>query len=132
MRKNKELHESDIVLVWRGSYRIGDVGQIHEKDIKSIFTGELQFFRIVGDNKYGLTNHNLFIILKSKLVHEQFNHLIFIDTTLPTLYNRWKKLKIPLYSRKHMANLNEKAEHLFNLRKEYWSSMENIDVENIN
>ena len=129
MRKNKRLYESDIVLVRRGSYRIGDVGQIHEKDINSIFTGELQFFRVDENNKYGLTNFNLFIILNSHIVRDQFSHLIFIDTTLPTLYERWKKLKIPLYSREKMVQLDKDGKHLFNLRKEYWSIFGRISDE---
>ncbi len=126
MRKDKVLHESDIVLVRRGSYRIGDVGQIHEKDVNSIFTKELQFFRVNEDNDYGLTNHDLFIILKSSVVREQFDHLIFIDTTLPTLYNRWKKLKIPLYSKDVMEKLNKEGKYLFDLRKEYWKKFTDI------
>ena len=129
MRKNKRLYESDIVLVRRGSYRIGDVGQIHKKDIDSIFTGELQFFRVHENNNYGLTNFNLFIILNSHIVRDQFSHLIFIDTTLPTLYERWKKIKIPLYSKEKMEQLDKHGKHLFNLRKEYWSIFEKISVE---
>ena len=127
MRKNIELFESDIVLVRRGSYRIGDVGQLHHKDLNSIFTGELQFFRVNDKNKYGLTNYNLFIILNSNVVREQFNHLIFIDTTLPTLYNRWNKLKIPLYSKKEMDYIDDEGKHLFDLRKEYWELMDEIN-----
>ncbi|MBQ9025640.1 MAG: N-6 DNA methylase [Methanobrevibacter sp.] len=127
MRKNTELYESDIVLVRRGSYRIGDVGQLHNKDLNSIFTGELQFFRVKENNNYGLTNYNLFIILNSHIVREQFNHLIFIDTTLPTLYNRWNKLKIPLYSKKDMDYINNEGKYLFNLRKEYWEHMDELN-----
>ena len=129
MRKDKKLYESDIVLVRRGSNRIGDVGQIHKKDVDSIFTSELQFFRVNKNNEYGLTNYNLFIILNSRIVHEQFDHLIFIDTTLPTLYNRWNKLKIPLYPIEDMKKLNERGQYLFNLRKEYWSIIDEISNE---
>ena len=126
-RKDIVLQESDIVLVWRGSYRIGDVGQLHKKDLNSIFTGELQFFRVNENNSYGLTNHNLFLLLISPIVREQFNHLIFIDTTLPTFYKRWMKLKIPLFNNEMMDKLNDKGKKLFNLRKEYWSSFEEIN-----
>ena len=126
MRKDIVLHEGDIVLVRRGSYRIGDVGQLHKKDINSIFTGELQFFRVNENNEYGLTNYNLFLIFNSHVVREQFNHLIFIDTTLPTLYDRWNKLKIPLYSEENMKKINRDGQHLFNLRKEYWSMLDEL------
>lgn len=125
-RKDIKLKETDIVLVRRGSYRIGEVGQIHKKDEKSIFTAELQFFRVKRQNEYRLTNNNLFALLNSELVKEQYNHLIFIDTTLPNLHNRWKKLKIPLYDEEIMGDLNEKSTYLFNLRKEYWDKIKFI------
>ncbi len=127
MRKDIRFYESDIIMVRRGSYRIGDVGQLHNKDLDSIYTGEFQFFRVNEDNEYGLTNHNLFIILKSSIVREQFSHLIFIDTTLPTFYDRWMKLKIPLYEKDTMDRLNRGGKHLFDLRKQYWENFEEIN-----
>lgn len=127
MRKDLVFYETDIIMVRRGSYRIGDVGQLHKKDLNSIYTGELQFFRVNENNDYGLTNHNLFLILTSSIVREQFGHLIFIDTTLPTFYNRWMKLKIPLYEKSFMDTLNDKGKYLFDLRKEYWAKFEEIN-----
>lgn len=111
------MKEGDIVFVRRGSYRIGDVGQLHKKDLNSIFTGELQFFHVNENNKYGLTNHNLFLLFNSKEILSQFDHLIFVDTTLPTIGDRWNKLKIPIYPLKEMDTLNKKGKKLFNLRK---------------
>ena len=127
MRKNITFNESDIIMVRRGSYRIGDVGQLHKKDLNSIYTGEFQFFRVNENNDYGLTNHNLFLILSSAMVRDQFNTFIFLDTTLPTFYNRWEKLKIPLYEKEVMDELNKKGEELFDLRKQYWSTFEEIN-----
>ena len=119
-----KIKETDIIMVTRGSYRIGDVGQVHKKDEKSIYTRELQFFRVKEPNDYNLTNHNLFMIMSSDDFHEQYESLIFIDTTLPTLNNRYEKLEIPLYDSETMACLHEKGKELFNLRKEYWRKYE--------
>lgn len=125
--KNK-ISESDIVFVRRGSYRIGDVGQVHSKDINSVYTKELQFFKVNPNNKYGLTNFNLFILFKSKYVKMQYNNLIFIDTTLPTMYKRYNKIKIPLFDLDKMNKLDKEGCNLFNLRKEYWKKYDEISL----
>lgn len=125
---NFEYKESDIIFVRRGSYRIGDVGQLHEKDLDSIYTKELQFFSVDDDNKYNLTNHNLFAILTSKLIKKQLSHLIFLDTTLPTIYKRWEKLRIPLYDEKKMKYLDVEIRKAFSLRKNYWKIFSSINI----
>ncbi len=121
LKSNKMLvQENDIVMVWRGSYRIGDVGIIYKKDINSVYTKELQFFRVNPENKYGLTNNNLLYFLNSDITKNQIKDMIFIDTTLPTLYNRWKNIKIPVLSKSEMINLDNKISNMVEHRKSYW------------
>ncbi len=119
--KNRTLQEKDIVFVRRGSYRIGDVGFVYKKDINSIYTKELQFFRVLNDhNKYGITKNNLLILFSSKEVTEQLGNLIFMDTTLPTIYKRWQKIKLPLYEPLKMKLLDEKVFDAYAKRQEFW------------
>ena len=124
--KKINLLKTDIVMVTRGSYRIGDVAQIHSKDLNSIYTRELQFFRVIDENnKYHLNNYNLFMILKSDIVKEQYKYLIFNDTTLPTLHNRYEHIQIPIYSNDKMETISKVGEKLFNLKEKYWQVIHN-------
>ncbi|KJZ81626.1 hypothetical protein AP064_03765 [Candidatus Liberibacter solanacearum] len=126
--KERKLREKDIVFVRRGSYRIGDVGFVYKKDINSIYTKELQFFRIVDEkNKYYITKNNLLSLLRSKEVREQLENLIFMDTTLPTIYKRWLKIKLPLYNEQDMELLDKKMSSAYNKRQEFWDILNRSD-----
>lgn len=118
--------EKDIIMVWRGSYRIGDVGLVYKKDLKSVYTKELLFLRVDKKNIYNLTNENLMYFLNSKLVKSQIKDMIFIDTTLPTLYDRWKYIRIPILNKKEMENITNNINRMYSSRKKYWEIYDNI------
>ena len=122
-RKGQEIQAKDIVMVRRGSYRIGDIGFVYPKDTDSVFTKELQFFRVLRPNKYGITQHNLLLLLNNKAVKEQIKNMTFLDTTLPTLYNRWRKLNLPLFDIETMNSMNDKMEKCYLLRSKFWESL---------
>lgn len=126
-RENKRLKEKDIVFVRRGSYRIGDVGILYPKDLKSILTREILILRVNTDNKYSLTPHNFLYLLNTNEFRKQFSAKIMMDTTLPNIADRWKELYLPLYDEKTMEKLDEEMEILYNSRAKFWAEMDNID-----
>lgn len=126
--KKKELKKEDIVFVRRGSYRIGDVGILYEKDIKSIFTRELLILRVIDlDNEYYITPHNLLYLLNSEDVRKQLKNKIMLDTTLPNIADRWKKLYLPIYSKEVMINIDEEMKKNYKMRAEYWENLNKLE-----
>ena len=76
----------------RGSYRIGTVAMASPRDERVLLTTELLTLRVTNTtNKYGLTPFYLLGLLSSQLVQDQIDNYVFVDTTLPTIYERWKK-----------------------------------------
>lgn len=123
----KKLKAKDIAFVRRGSYRIGDVGILYEKDLNSIFTREILILRVEKlNNKYGITSHNLLYLLNSKEVKQQLKNKIMFDTTLPNIADRWKYLYIPLYEINKMLEISNKMECLYNSREQFWEELDSI------
>jgi len=131
--EKKKLKEKDIVFVRRGSYRIGDVGILYKKDLNSIFTRELLILRVIDEkNKYHITAHNLLYLLDSEDVRKQLKNKIMLDTTLPNIADRWKKLYLPLYSKEIMGDINSKMKSNYERRAVYWEQLDNLkkDIKN--
>lgn len=130
--EKKELKEKDIAFVRRGSYRIGDVGILYKKDLESIFTREILILRINKNNKgeynneYNLTPFNFLYLLNSEEVRKQLKNKIMIDTTLPNIADRWKKIYIPIYSKEKMNDISKKMEELYISRSEFWEKFSHI------
>lgn len=121
----KRLEKNDIVFVRRGSYRIGDVGIVFSKDLKSVLTREILVFRVT-ENDHGITPFNLLGILNSQLVRDQLNDLILMDTTLPNIGNRWKKIMIDISDKDELLKLSLEIEKMVKKRSEYWQSYSDI------
>lgn len=120
-RDNKKLEEKDIVFVRRGSYRIGDVGILYDKDLNSILTREILVLRVVDkNNRYGITPLNLLYLLNSNEVKKQLSNKIMIDTTLPNIADRWRQLLVPIYSKEKMKEISDNMEELYNSRSDFW------------
>lgn len=117
----KALKECDIAFVRRGSYRIGDVGILYQKDLHSILTREILVLR-VKENELGITPFNLLGLLNGEQVRKQFKNLILMDTTLPTIGDRWKNIIIDISDKKYLSELSDKVEHMYLQRKEYWNN----------
>ena len=127
-RSEKELKAKDIVFVRRGSYRIGDVGILYEKDTKSIFTRELLILRVVNsENKYNITPYNLLFLMNSDEVRSQLGNKIMLDTTLPNIADRWKKLYIPIFSKEKMLNIHKRMKKNYENRDKFWKDLKGLE-----
>lgn len=125
-RKEKQLHPKDILYVRRGSYRIGSVAMVSPYDLDVILTREILVLRLEKeDNKYNLTPEYLLYALSHKIVQEQSENKIFIDTTLPNIAERWKELLIPIYEDKSVFDIiNEKTKKVVSSQ---WAAMKEIN-----
>ena len=124
--QKREPLEGDVILVRRGSYRIGTVAMVSPRDNKVLLTRELLTLRVVRqNNEFGITPFYLLAILASDIVQEQIPPNVFIDTTLPNLGTRWKNLILPIHKNKsdvnRISNLIEKS------IKQKWNAQEIIN-----
>ena len=95
--KGKPPKAGDVIFVRRGSYRIGTVAMASPRDEKVLLTKELLTFRVSKmSNKHGITPYYLLAALSSKIVQDQIPDLVFVDTTLPTIGHRWRRIVIPV------------------------------------
>lgn len=135
-KEEKKLHPKDILYVRRGSYRIGSVAMVSPYDIDVILTREILVLRLLQENnKYNLTPEYLLYAFSHKLVQEQAENKIFLDTTLPNIAERWKELYLPIYKDKEEFNtINEKAKKVilsqWEAMKEISDFRENYDIHN--
>ena len=96
--KGPTPEEGDIIFVRRGSYRIGTVAMASARDQRVLLTRELLTLRVLDrENPYGLTPFYLLAMLSSRHVQDQISNLVFVDTTLPNIGNRWRYLTIPVH-----------------------------------
>lgn len=121
----KKLQEKDLVMVRRGSYRIGDVGILYKKDINSILTREILVLR-VNNNNANITPFNLLAILNSKEVRSQLENLILMDTTLPNIGDRWRLIKIDISNKNYLNKLTESGQSMYKKRDEFWQEYANL------
>ena len=125
-KEDKRLQPKDILYVRRGSYRIGSVAMASPYDLKCILTREIKVIRVVDtNNKYGITPEYLLYALSHKMVFEQAQNKIFIDTTLPNIAERWSELKIPVFN--DIKVFNTVKEMAREIVAKQWSSLEGID-----
>ena len=117
----------DVIFVRRGSYRIGTVAMASPRDRRVLLTRELVTLRIHdADNLHGLTSFYLLAMLSSKVVQEQIGSLVFVDTTLPNIGDRWKYLTIPIHDDKALvANISADVERSV---REKWAAQDGIDA----
>lgn len=116
----RKLSKYDVVMVGRGSYRIGDVAMIGpESDVA--LTREVLVFRSTSQR---IDPFYLLYLLSQPEVRTQIETRVFIDTTLPTLGGRWSELELPVHKsnveRERLGSLVASA-----LQKR-WDSMEEI------
>lgn len=94
----KNLQAGDILYVRRGSYRIGSVAMVSPYDLEALLTREILVLRVKKGNECGLTPHYLLYLLSHRLVAMQSFNKVLIETTLPNIGDRWKELKLPLFT----------------------------------
>lgn len=94
VRKNP-LEFGDIVYVSRGSYRIGDVAMVGPDDTSAALTREINILRVLKDNSVGLDPYYLLYLLTTPQVALQTKGKVFLDTTMPTIGQRYLDIKLP-------------------------------------
>lgn len=112
MTKGKQgPREGDVIFVRRGSYRIGTVAIASRFDDEVLLTRELLTFRVNDGNELGLTPFYLLALLSSELVQSQIDGLVFVDTTLPNIGDRWREILLPLHTEVHeIREVTERVE----------------------
>ena len=125
-KKGRPPAVGDVIFVRRGSYRIGTVAMASPRDGTVLLTKELLTLRLLDHtNKHGLTPFYLLAALSSKTVQDQIPDLVCIDTTLPTIGDRWKHLVLPIHDdAAEAASISEDVE---NSIREKWSAQERIE-----
>ena len=118
--------EGDVIFVRRGSYRIGTVAMASPRDERVLLTTELLTLRVTPDNKYGITPFYLLALLSSPVVQEQIESYVFVDTTLPTLYDRWKKIVLPIQT--NLQEICRISEQVEGIMRHKWAAQDEIDV----
>lgn len=125
IKGKKKPHEGDIIFVRRGSYRIGTVAMASNRDHEVLLTKELLTLRVDENNEYGITPFYLLAMLSIQSVQNQINDLVFIDTTLPNMGDRWKYLVLPVHDdHKVISQISQQVED--SIRKK-WSAQKRID-----
>lgn len=121
-----EPKRGDVIFVRRGSYRIGTVAMASSRDREVLLTKELLTFRVIkSKNKYGLDPFYLLAMLSSSIVQRQIENLVFVDTTLPNIGDRWKHLIIPFH--KNRKTINKISSDTQKVMSQKWSAQTKID-----
>lgn len=123
IRKKRKPEVEDIILVRRGSYRIGTVAMASPWDNEVLLTSELLTLRIL-DKNGGMNAYYLLAALSSKAVQDQMPNLVFVDTTLPTLGDRWQNLIIPIPD--DPGRIAEIGDHIKTSVEDKWSAQARI------
>ena len=119
--------EGDVIFVRRGSYRIGTVAMASPRDRRILLTRELLTLRVLNrHNEYGLTPFYLLIMMSSKAVQDQIDNLVFVDTTLPNIGDRWRHLVIPIHEdRDEAERISKEVEATI---REKWSAQDRVEA----
>ena len=124
--KKRTPKEGDIIFVRRGSYRIGTVAMASSRDERVLLTTELLTLRVSNkDNKYGITPFYFLFLLSSELVQNQLDHCVFVDTTLPTIGKRWKKLVLPIHT--DPQEIDRISKQIEEIMRHKWAAQEQTD-----
>ncbi len=117
----------DVIFVRRGSNRIGTVAMASPRDSTVLLTRELLTFRLLQTpNRYGLTPYYLLAMLSSQYVQEQMENLVFVDTILPNIGDRWRHIVLPI----HMdpTTVQQISKDVEAVVKGKWEAQERVDA----
>ena len=125
--KKQTPKEGDVIFVRRGSYRIGTVAMASPRDERVLLTTELLTLRVSNkDNKYGITPFYLLFLLSTELVQNQLDNYVFVDTTLPNILDRWKKLVLPTHT--DQQEVDRISKQVEDVMRHKWAAQEQTDV----
>jgi type I restriction enzyme M protein len=97
LRKNKKLQPFDLVTPTRASQNIGLFGVIMPWQTNVILTREIHVWRVRKDAKT-IDPFLLLNLMSLKVVHDQFNFLVLMQTNREDLSDRYKELLLPIPS----------------------------------
>ena len=90
------LQSTDIIVVRRGSYRIGTVAMASPFDNRLLLTRELVVLRMTDpDNEHAIDPYYLLYLLSHPHTQRQVAQKTLIETTLPNIGDRWRELLLP-------------------------------------
>lgn len=117
----------DVLLVRRGSYRIGTVAIVGPRDLEAVLTSELLTLRVNEPNSRGITAHYLLAMLATATVQEQIPPKVCVDTTLPNLGDRWRSIVVPIHLDPEERNaVARAAEAIVEQKREAWAQTERL------
>ena len=118
--------KGDIIFVRRGSYRIGTVAMASPRDSRVLLTRELLTLRVHRKlNLYGLTPYYLLAMMSSEAVQNQIDDLVFYDTTLPNIGDRWRHLIVPIHE--DVGEIKRISNEVREAIREKWSAQERVE-----
>ena len=80
-----------------GSYRVNDIGIVLPCDTRVLLNSHCLVFKVADPvNQYNITWPYLAYLLSHPFVEKQVRFHVFIDTTLPNIGDRWRKLLLPV------------------------------------
>ncbi len=125
--KGIDLKEGDIVMIRRGSYRIGSVAMLSNYDKEILLTKEIEVIRILNkNNEYGIDENYLIYLLSNELTHMQLYNKVLIDTTLPNIGDRYKELLLPIERDKEkIEKIKESVKKVFQKK---WDAIKDIET----
>lgn len=127
MQGQEAVEPHDVIFVRRGSYRIGTVAMASERDRKVLLTRELLTLRVVAGNRYRIKPYYLLAMLSTGDVQAQIDSLVFVDTTLPNIGDRWRELRLPIHrSVTDMEALNKRVRSIVTKKWQAQSEIETI------
>ncbi len=66
--------------------------------------------------------------MNSDAVRKQLANKIMLDTTLPNIADRWKKLYLPIYDKDTMDKISREVETIYNKREDFWNGLAALDI----
>ena len=116
---------NDILMVRRGSYRIGTVAIVGPRDTNAVLTSELLTLRVNQENPHGITPAYLLSMLSTRTVQKQVPPKVCIDTTLPNLGDRWKTIVVPIHQDANVvAAIGNATDAIITKRREAWDDLD--------
>lgn len=127
MRDQLPVAPRDVIFVRRGSYRIGTVAMASDRDRKVLLTRELLTLRVTDNNPYGVSPYYLLAMLSTGHVQAQIDSLVFVDTTLPNIGDRWRELRLPIHKKaSDLKTLSTQVESIVNKKWQGQAEIESI------
>lgn len=93
-KKIQNIKFGDILFVSDGRYRIGRSAIILDENAECVIQSHLKIIKILDDSM--LSPFELLYLLNHQFVKQQISNLIFIQSTLGSVGNRLKEIKLPI------------------------------------